>query len=69
MEDDTLKGNDLVAEAAEDIFALPLKDHGITSRESIILLPGVRLESLLFYLSSMMAFIIVFLVAAINSYC
>ena len=61
-----LENNNLANEATSDVFAL--ETHSIASKESLILLLRVRLKSLFFCISYIVAFTVVLLVAVINTY-
>ena len=61
-----LENNNLANEATSDVFAL--ETHSIANKESLILLLRVRLKSLFFYISYIVAFTVVLLVAVINTY-
>ena len=56
-----LKEGDLADKAA--------RGHSIARKKSLTLLPKVRLKSLLFYLSSIIVFIVAFPVVMINDHC
>ena len=65
MKNNSLDRDNLVDEAARDVFALFWETMDITSRESFILLLEVRLESFLFCLPCTVVFIVIFLVVYI----